>query len=169
MVIEVLGSRVLGPFFGVSLFVWTSLITVTLVALAAGYAIGGRWCDRRDSPDGLYLILLAAGFLVLLVPWLKPVVLKASLPLGLRWGALASALLLFGPALFLLGCVSPYVIKLAAREMQHLGETVGAYYAASTAGSVAGTIVTGFFLIPTLGVNRIFWLRGVMRPDSLAW
>ena len=162
MVIEVLGSRVLGPFFGVSLFVWTSLITVTLVALAAGYAIGGRWSDRRDSPDALYLILIAAGALVVLVPWLKPLVLKLSLPLGLRWGALASALLLFGPALFLLGCVSPWVIKLAAREMQHLGKTVGAYYAASTAGSVAGTIVTGFFLIPTLGVDRIFWLSGAL-------
>ncbi len=162
MVIEVLGSRVLGPFFGVSLFVWTSLITVTLVALAAGYAIGGRWSDRRDSPDALYLILIAAGALVVLVPWLKPLVLKLSLPLGLRWGALASALLLFGPALFLLGCVSPWVIKLAAREMQHLGKTVGAYYAASTAGSVVGTIVTGFFLIPTLGVDRIFWLSGAL-------
>lgn len=162
MVIEVLGSRVLGPFFGVSLFVWTSLITVTLVALAAGYAIGGRWSDRFDSPDWLYLILLAAGFLVLLVPWLKPLVLKTALPLGLRWGALASALLLFGPALFLLGCVSPYVIKLAAREMRHLGKTVGAYYAASTAGSVAGTILTGFFLIPHLGVDRIFWLSGAL-------
>ena len=162
MVIEVLGSRVLGPFFGVSLFVWTSLITVTLVALAAGYAIGGRWSDRHDSPDWLYLILLAAGLMVLLVPWLKPLVLKAAIPLGLRWGALASALLLFGPALFLLGCVSPYVIKLAAREMQHLGKTVGAYYAASTAGSVAGTIVTGFFLIPYLGVDRIFWLSGAL-------
>ena len=160
MVVEVLGSRVLGPFFGVSLFVWTSLITVTLVALAAGYAIGGRWSDRRDSPDALYLILIVAGALVLLVPWLKPLVIKAALPLGLRWGALASALVLFGPSLFLLGCVSPYVIKLAAREMQHLGKTVGAYYAASTAGSVVGTIVTGFFLIPTLGVDRIFWLAG---------
>jgi spermidine synthase len=162
MVIEVLGSRVLGPFFGVSLFVWTSLITVTLVALAAGYAIGGRWSDRCDSPDALYLILIAAGLLVLLVPWLKPLVIKATLPLGLRWGALASALFLFGPALFLLGCVSPWVIKLAAREMQHLGKTVGAYYAASTAGSVAGTIVTGFFLIPFLGVDRIFWLAGAL-------
>ena len=70
MVVEVLGSRVLGPFFGVSLFVWTSLITVTLVALAAGYAIGGRWSDRRDSPDALYLILMVAGALVLLVPYL---------------------------------------------------------------------------------------------------
>jgi spermidine synthase len=95
---------------------------------------------------------------VLLVPWLKPLVLKAALPLGLRWGALA----LFGPALFLLGCVSPYVIKLAAREMQHLGKTVGAYYAASTAGSVAGTIATGFFLVPYFGVDRIFWLSGAL-------
>lgn len=162
MVIEMLGSRVLGPFFGVSLFVWTSLITVTLVALAAGYAIGGRWSDRHDSPSALYLILLTAGYLVLLVPWLKPLALKAALPLGLRLDALTSAFLLFGPALFLLGCVSPYVVKLAAREMQNLGRTVGAYYAASTAGSFVGTVVTGFFLISYLGVDRIFWLCGTL-------
>src|SRR5512138_3370729 len=61
MVIEVLGSRVIGPFFGASLFVWTSLITVTLVALAAGYAAGGILADRRGSPARLYALIIAAG------------------------------------------------------------------------------------------------------------
>jgi spermidine synthase len=105
-------------------------------------------------------VLLAAGLLVLLVPAMRPVVLRAAQPLGLRTGALASAFVLFGPALFLLGCVSPWVIRLAAREVARLGRTVGTYYAASTAGSVAGTILTGFFLIAWIGVDRIFWLCG---------
>jgi spermidine synthase len=162
MVVEVLGSRVLGPFFGVSLFVWTSLITVTLVALAAGYAAGGILSDRKGDAAYLYGIILAAGILVLLIPALKPIVLRACLPLGLRMGALVSALLLFGPSLFLLGCVSPYIVKLAAREMNSIGRTVGLFYALSTLGSFAGTLLTGFVLIAYLGVNRIFEVTGLV-------
>jgi len=160
MVVEVLGSRVIGPFFGVSLFVWTSLITVTMVALAAGYAIGGHLSDRRSSPDWLYGIIMVSGILVVLIPALKGPILQMSLPLGLRWGSLTSAFMLFGPALFLLGCVSPYVVKIAAREMHNIGRTVGSFYAISTVGSVVGTLLTGFVLIAYLGVNQIFLLTG---------
>ncbi|MEO5658917.1 MAG: fused MFS/spermidine synthase [Polaromonas sp.] len=162
MVIEVLGSRVIGPVFGVSLFVWTALITVTLVALAAGYAAGGWLADRRSSPDYLYAIILVAGLLTAATPLVKATVLQACLPLGLRLGSLASAFLLFGPALFLLGCVSPYLVRIAARELKNIGRTVGNLYAISTAGSFAGTVATGFFLIAYLGVNRIFVLAGLL-------
>jgi spermidine synthase len=162
MVVEVLGSRVLGPFFGVSLFVWTSLITVTLVALAAGYAAGGIAADKKDSPRYLFGIILVAGFLVLAIPLTKGLVLKMCQPLGLRLGALASSLLLFGPSLFLLGCVSPYIVKIAAREVRTIGRTVGLFYALSTLGSFLGTIVTGFVLIAYLGVDRIFQVAGIL-------
>lgn len=162
MVVEVLGSRVIGPFFGVSLFVWTSLITVTMVALAAGYAIGGHWSDRKSSPDWLYGIIMVSGILEILIPVLKGPILQMSLPLGLRWGSLTSAFLLFGPSLFLLGCVSPYVVKIAAREMHNIGRTVGSFYAISTVGSVIGTLLTGFVLIAYLGVNQIFLLAGAL-------
>lgn len=160
MVLEVLGSRVIGPFFGVSLFVWTSLITVTMVALAAGYVIGGHLSDRRSSPDWLYGLILASGILVVLIPTLKGPIIQFGLPLGLRWGSLTSAFMLFGPALLLLGCVSPYVVKIAARELHNIGRTVGSFYAISTVGSVIGTLLTGFVLIAYLGVNQIFWLTG---------
>jgi MFS family permease len=160
MVIEVLGSRVIGPFFGVSLFVWTSLITVTMIALAAGYVIGGHLSDRKSSPDWLYGLILASGILTVLIPLLKGPVIQMALPMGLRWGSLTSAFILFGPALLLLGCVSPYVVKIAAREMQNIGRTVGSFYAISTVGSVVGTLLTGFVLIAYLGVNQIFWLTG---------
>ena len=118
MVIEVLGSRVIGPFFGASLFVWTSLITVTLVALALGYTAGGVLSDRYDSPVGLYMIIFFAGLAVHLIPFLKKPVFEITLPLGLRVGALSASALLFGLPLFFLGCVSPYIIKIAAREMR---------------------------------------------------
>ena len=162
MVIEVMGSRTVGPFFGVSLFVWTSLITVTLLALAIGYASGGWLSDRRPSPDYLYGIIGIAGLLVLLVPLLQAQVLELCQPLGLRAGALLSTLLLFGPPLLLLGCVSPYLVKIAAREFDQIGSTVGRFYAYSTLGSCAGTLLTGFVLIGYLGVNRIFQLTGTL-------
>lgn len=160
MVIQVLGSRVIGPFFGVSLFVWTSLITVTLLALAVGYAIGGMLADRLQRPSYLFSIILVAGLLTLFIPILKGPILKACLPLGLRGGAFASTLILFGPVLLLLGCVSPYLVKLAAKEMKNLGRVVGGLYALSTIGSTAGTVLTGFVLIAYLSVDQIFALSG---------
>lgn len=162
MVIEVLGSKVIGPVFGVSLFVWTSLIAVTLIALAAGYAAGGYFSDRKASPDYLYGIILAAGLLVLMIPLIKSNVLRSFQPLGLRMGALTSATVLFGPSLFLLGCVSPYIIKIAAKELINIGRTVGVFYSISTVGSFIGTVATGFFLIAYFSVSSIFNVVGLV-------
>ena len=162
MVIEILGSRVIGPFFGVSLFVWTSLITVTLVALAAGYAAGGVLSDKKNDPAYLYALILAAGVLALLVPVLKGPVLRTTMSWGLRSGAFGSSLALFGPALFLLGCVSPYLVRLAAKEMRNIGRTVGLFYALSTLGSVLGTVLTGFLFIAYLRVSVIFLVIGTL-------
>ncbi|WP_455202081.1 fused MFS/spermidine synthase [Kaarinaea lacus] len=162
MVIEVMGSRVVGPFFGVSLFVWTSLIAVTLVALALGYGFGGYLADRYSSPKYLYIIIMVAGILTLLVPVLQAPVLKMCVPLGLRGGAFTSTFILFGPALFLLGCVSPYLVKIAASQLRNLGAVVGGLYALSTIGSTVGTIVTGFILVALLGVDKIFLVTGIM-------
>ncbi len=162
MVIEVLGSRVIGPFFGVSIFVWTSLITVTMIALAAGYAIGGWLADRRQHPDTLYGLILASGVLTILIPLTKGLVLKGCMALGLRSGAFTGSLILFGPPLLLLGCVSPFLIRIAAHEVRRIGRTVGFFYAISTVGSVIGTVATGFFLIVWLGVDQIFLTVGVL-------
>jgi spermidine synthase len=117
MVLEVLGSRVIGPFFGVSLYVWTSLISVTLMALAGGYAVGGLLADRFRSPAYLYAIVVLAGILTLAIPLLKMPVMRACATLGLRGGSFVGTLLLFGPALFALGCVTPYIIRVAVREV----------------------------------------------------
>lgn len=160
MVVEVMGSRVIGPFFGVSLFVWTSLITVTLLALAVGYAVGGVISDRFEQAAALFGIILAAGVLTLLVPVIKAPILKLCMPMGLRSGAFASTLILFGPVLLLLGCVSPYLVKLAARELHNIGRVVGGLYALSTVGSTVGTLLAGFVLIAYLGVDLIFVVTG---------
>ncbi|MDO9069076.1 MAG: fused MFS/spermidine synthase, partial [Deltaproteobacteria bacterium] len=161
MVVEVLGSRVIGPFFGASLYVWTSLITVTLVALAVGYWFGGILSDRSGrTTDWLYGLIALAGILVLLVPLMKAPIIKLVLPLGLRMGSLVSAGLLFGPALLLLGMVSPLVIRTAVREIASIGRTVGLFSSVSTVGSFIGTVCTGFILIAYFNVDRIFVCAG---------
>lgn len=162
MVVEVLGARVIGPYFGVSLYVWTALITVTLLSLSTGYALGGYLSDKHPSASWLYGLIVASGVLVMLVPYLKLWVIQLSVPLGLRGGALISAVLLFAPALLLLGCVSPYVVKIAAREWASLGRTVGVLYALSTLGSMLGTALAGYVIIGFVGVSRAFHLCGAL-------
>lgn len=162
MVVEVLGARVIGPFFGVSLFVWTALITVTLLSLSIGYALGGWLADRHPEPDWLFGIIALAGVFVMLVPLLKSTVILATVPIGLRAGALLSAIILFGPALLLLGCVSPYVVRIATRELVQLGRTVGLLYALSTVGSMLGTALAGYVIIAYIGVGRAFQLCGAL-------
>lgn len=155
MEVEILGARVVGPWYGVSLFVWTALITVTLLSLAAGYYLGGRLADRRGSVPVLGLLVGAAGLFLLLVPLARVPVLRSTAGLGVRGGALAAALVLFGPALTLLGMVTPFAVKIFLQDVLHTGRTVGRLSALSTLGSFLGTLATGFWLIPMFHVDQI--------------
>ena len=155
MVIELLGTRLIAPFYGASLYVWTSVISVTLIALALGYYIGGHWADRAQR-TGLALIIALSGFLTLLVPWLTAPVLLATDPLGLRMGTFVSTLVLFTPSLFMLGMVGPFAVKLATSSLDGVGTSTGSIYAVSTVGSVIGTLFLGFYLFPQVGSREIF-------------
>ncbi len=160
LAVEILGTRILGPFYGVSLFLWSALITVTLVALSAGYVIGGRWADRGPQMMRLCLALMGAGIWLLGIPWIKYPLLNLAEPLGLRGAVLVAAFVLFAPPLTLLGMVSPYAIRVRAAHLHEVGRTAGDLYAISTIGSVIAALLTGFFLIPNFGVNRLMVLIG---------
>jgi spermidine synthase len=162
LAIEILGTRVLGPFYGVSLFLWSALITVTLVALSIGYALGGRWADRGPRVAHLGVLLGVAGLWLLGIPLLKNLLLRVTEPLGLRAAVLGTSLLLFAPPLTLLGMVSPYAIRLKASSLDAVGRTAGDLYAVSTVASVVAALLTGFYLIPLVGVTRLLLLVGVL-------
>jgi spermidine synthase len=155
LAIEILGTRILGPFYGVSLFLWSALITVTLAALSIGYAVGGRWADRGARIDRLGSVLALAGLWTVAIPWLRHPLLALTEPLGLRAAVLATSGVLFGPPLTLLGMVSPYAIRLRADRLEDVGRTAGNIFAVSTVASVASALVTGFILIPSVGVQRL--------------
>ena len=140
LTLEILGTRVLGPFYGVSLFLWSALISVTLAALAAGYALGGRWAQRSLSTTRLSWLLAAAGAWVLLVPWTRGPLIAVASHLGLRGAVLLAATLLFFPPLMLLGMVSPYAIRLGTRSVDEVGRVSGDLFAVSTLASVGAAL-----------------------------
>lgn len=161
MVIELLGTRLIAPFYGASLYVWSSLISVTMIALAIGYFVGGRWADHAQR-TGLSLIIALAAIFTLLIPWATRPILLATDPLGLRGGAFTSALILFFPSLTLLGMVGPFAIKMATSDLEGVGSSSGTIYAVSTLGSVIGTLVLGFYLFPVVGSRQILVSLGLM-------
>jgi len=152
MVIEILGSRVLAPSFGTTLHVWSALITVTLAALAIGYAVGGRIADRRPGLPSLVLVMACAAGALLLSDLMTRPVLRAAYGAGMVGGTFVAATLLFLPSLFLLGMVSPMAVR-AAADQQQLGKSVGNLYALSTLGSVAGSLSVSLLLIPNMTVH----------------
>lgn len=151
LALEILGTRVVGTYYGSSLYVWAALLSVTLTCLAVGYAVGGRLADRVPRAWMLYLLVVLAGGSVLLTGPLKSVLAPAADWFGLAWGALASALVIFFLPLTLLATASPYVIRLMARRIESVGSASGAVYAVSTVGSVGGALAAGFWMIPALG------------------
>ncbi len=169
LALEILGTRILGPFYGVSLFLWSALITVTLAALSVGYALGGRWADRAPQLSRLCAIMAAAGVWVLFIPWLKYPVLTLTEPMGLRVAVLIAAFILFAPPLTLLGMVSPYAIKLKTLSLAEVGRSAGNLYALSTIASVLSALATGFLLIPNFGVRRLTVSIGLLLLASAVY
>ena len=152
MVVEILGSRVLAPSFGTTLHVWSALITVTLAALAVGYAIGGRVADRKPGLGALMTVMACAAGTLLLSDLITRPVLSAAYQAGMVSGTFLAATLLFLPTLFLLGMLSPMAVRAAASHRQ-LGTSVGNLYALSTIGSVAGSLAVSLLLIPNMTVH----------------
>lgn len=162
LAVEILGTRILGPFYGVSLYLWSALITITLAALSVGYALGGRWADRGATVPRFGSLLAGAGVWLLLVPWIQHPVLVVAEPLGLRLAVLVAALLLFFPPLMLLGMVSPYAIKLRTLSLDEVGRSAGNLYAISTVASVVAALLTGFLLVPHVGITKLTMAIGVV-------
>ena len=155
LVVEILGTRVVSPYYGASIYVWSSLIGVTLGALTVGYVAGGRAADRWPALTALAAEMVGGALYLLLVPWLRKTILVATTPLGLKAGSLASATLLFAPPLVLLGMTGPSAIRLVTTDFTWLGRGVGTVYGVSTLGSMLGAILTGFVLIPSFAVPTL--------------
>ncbi len=157
MALEILASRILAPYFGNSVYVWGSIISVFLASMSLGYFWGGRLADRHPSLAALgRLLLLSALWLLALRLWSAEVTRAvADLTAASPGGTLLACTLLFGVPGVLFGMVSPFVIRLAADDLARLGKTSGRIYAVSTVGSLAGTLLCTFVAIPRFPVTQI--------------
>ncbi len=171
LILEIQGARLLAPFFGTSQGVWSAIIAVTLLALSVGYRLGGAAADRREPAALLYRALVVAGWLVLLIPMIRRVVLPWASAFGLQGGALLAAVALLAPSLAVLGCVAPLAARTATGDLGRLGTTVGSLYALSTVGSLAGALAAGYWLTPWLGTVRILLVTALLLflPAGLYW
>jgi spermidine synthase len=173
LVLEIIASRVLAPFFGNSIYVWGSLIGVFLAALSVGYAVGGRLADRYPSPSLFAGIVFLAGLLTVPIPVIAGPVLDAiaRADFGPQLNPLFGALALFVVPSIIMGMVSPFAVRLKARAVGTMGQTAGNLYAISTVGSIVGTLVASFILINFMGVRAIILVCGLtlMIMAGLGW
>jgi spermidine synthase len=157
MVLEIVGSRFFAPYIGTTLTVWTMLIGMVMAGLSVGYMIGGRLGDRWNNLERLQLIAGLAGFWVLLIAiWRDSfffILMSFTQSITLVT-FIGTGILLVFPSI-LLGSVSPYAIALSAKDIHRVGATAGRLSALSTIGSILGTFLAGFALVPTMGTTTI--------------
>ncbi len=171
MAIEIVGSRLLAPVFGNSLFVWGALIGVILAAMSSGYAFGGWLSDRYPGAQVLAGLLLFSGAWTFLIAWLgQPVLFKvAGVIEDPRWGPCAAAALLLGPPAFGLSGVLPALLRLAVSDLEYFGRHTGRMIALSTVGSLAGTWGTAFFFLSWIGSQALVAWLGVIQVGLGLW
>jgi spermidine synthase len=160
--VELSAARLLDPWFGNSLIVWAVLIGLILLYLAVGYWLGGRIADRSPHLTTLLRLAGLAALGVGLAPTVaRPVLRLASQGLadfnaGVLAGSMAGVLVLFALPVTLLGCVNPFAIRLAIRDVRSSGQVAGRIYAISTVGSILGSFLPVLLLIPAIGTRRTF-------------
>ena len=166
--IEFGAARLLAPYFGQALFVWGILIGLILIYLTIGYAVGGRLADRHPRSTVLYAIGAVAAAATGIIPFVSRPILSwsqtgfAQLSVGVVAGSLIAVIVLFALPVILLGMVSPFAIRLRIDTVARAGSAAGAVYALSTLGSILGTFVPVFWLIPSYGTRPTLYVLALV-------
>jgi len=152
---EILGIRILAPYFGSSSYVWGALISTFLMGLSIGYIFGGRIADKNCSFKRLgYLIFCALIFIMPISFFGAPLCkLFSTLNLDIRYSALLTSIVIFIVPCICLGGVTPYLSKLLVKDIKFIGKNVGNVFAASSIGSIIGTLFVSFYMIRYVGTR----------------
>ena len=159
MTIEMLGARIMAPYFGGSQYVWGSLITIFMLALALGYLLGGRLSMRNPNPVTYAMFFIAAAVFALPIILfadviMRPIFLTIEDP---RYGSLFASIAMYFVPTCILGMISPYSVRLLVKSQEHSGHMAGQLYFVSTMGRAAGTLGTSFYFVLYFEVNQILW------------
>ena len=157
MGVELLGGRILAPYFGNSIHIWGSIITVFMLSLSLGYLFGGKLSRHRASLRRYGLLFVASGITLLpiafgadpLMEWVFERIEDS------RYGSLVASVILFVVPTVILGMISPYSVQLLVNQTAESGQVAGRLYFISTLGSALGTIMTSFYLVLWFEVNTI--------------
>jgi predicted membrane-bound spermidine synthase len=169
MVIELLGAKIIAPYYGASLYVWSSVLGVTLGGLALGYFLGGYLSEKLRNQNLLFTVILLGAFFTCLAPLTAPKIMYFTDSLGIRFGSLISVLLFLSPPLVCMGMVSPIIIQLINKN-EGAGKAAGSVYAISTVGGIFATFLFGFYLIPETGIRASSYITGsVLGLIALAY
>ena len=160
MSLELLGGRILAPYFGSGIYIWGSIITIFMLSLSIGYLLGGRLSVHNPSSSRFAAIFAVAA--VLLLPLtlyaqdlMEFIFLRVEDP---RYGSLLASVVLFGLPTVILGMISPYSVRLLVENVAESGRIAGALYFVSTLGSAIGTLMTSFYFVLWFEMNTIILL-----------
>lgn len=164
MILELIASHLLSPHFGSSNLVWTSVIGIILLSSSLGNFLGGIAADKNNSRNNVKVILALTGFMVLLIPLMQGLLLQLILQVtsNIKIGAIIATLFLFFIPSMLIGMLSPIMIKLRLENLEKAGKTSGRIYATATLGSIVGTFLGGFYLIPNFGSKQILYVLAIV-------
>ena len=162
MAIELIGAKIIAPYYGNSLYVWTAVLATTLGGLAIGYFSGGLISGKWNKMKTIYFILFISALIVALIPVSAPTVMEATLGLELKSGITLSCLFILTPPLICFGMVSPVIINYLSTELSLVGRAAGTVYAISTIGGILFTFLMGFYLIPNVGLKISTWLTAMV-------
>ncbi len=160
MACELIGAKLIAPYFGSSLYVWASVLAVTLGGLAAGYYLGGYFSKKYENTNLLFYVLLLAGFFMFLMPFTSKFILERTIDFEIRTGSIISLLLYLFPCLLFFGMTSPVIINLLTETRETSGKSAGTVYSISTIGGIFATLLIGFYIMPEFGISRPAMLIG---------
>ncbi|MDE6749481.1 MAG: fused MFS/spermidine synthase [Lachnospiraceae bacterium] len=178
MAVELGASRLLAPYFSSSQIVWTIIIGTIMIAMALGNIWGGRSADKNPNPDKLYIRIIIAAVWIAAIPILGKyiiVVISAALVFTISnnfliFAAFLSCMIIFVFPLFLLGTVTPSLVKYTVDSLEDSGKTVGALGAFNTIGSIIGTFLPTFVTIPAVGTSVTFLIfAGILLILSIIY
>ncbi len=168
MACELLGAKMVTPFFGSSLYVWAAVLGVTLGALMSGYYLGGYVSNKYNKKNMINIALIVAGFLLVIMPYLSKAVMTATIDMSIQWGTTVSLLVFMFPPLLFMGMTSPMIINSINDSIDTTGKSAGSVYAISTLGGIISTFLLGFYLMPEFGIKTPALIYGAILVAAAA-
>lgn len=162
MACELLGAKMIAPFFGSSLYVWAAVLGVTLSGLMLGYYSGGYLSEKVKKDNLVSWVLLLAGLFLMIMPYTSVWIMVYNIDMSIKWGSTLSLLVFMFPPLVLMGMSSPIIINMINTKLDETGKKAGSVYAISTLGGIFSTFIVGFYLLPDFGIKWPCFFFGLL-------